>query len=185
MPKNATPKEKAQAKARELRKGAKALERAAGIEGAFVEIEEALGLRDRTHRYRTAKKYDLPMDSGDPVLAWKELSVLLFKRMVEYGERPESTEEQQLREKKLRGEVRVLQERYRKLENENEKQEGFLVDRREIKTDLSLLASFIRKAGDLMGRKSTLTGRDAQRILNAALDKYERKLDSITGQNEK
>ena len=85
-----------------------------------------------------------------------------------------------LKEEKLVEEINVLRERTRKLENENEKHEGFLVDRRGLRAGLTLLASLIKDAGDLIGRKSTIRGRDAQEILNKCLDKFENKIDSAT-----
>lgn len=140
----------------------------------FGQIEQALGFRDRTHRYREAAKFDLPLGSGDQVPEWPELAGLLYQRLVEESRRQDESETGDLKEEKLREEIKVLQERYRKLEMENEAKEGNLVDVNELYVWAERLASFIRKAGELIARKNTLTGQEAQEIINNAVDDFER-----------
>ena len=78
-----------------------------------------------------------------------------------------------MKEEKLKEEIKVLQERYRKLELENQSKEGNLVDVDDLYVWAEKLASFIRRAGDLLARKNTITGREAQEIVNNAVDEFE------------
>ena len=142
----------------------------------FSDIETALGLRDRTHRHRIAKAHEIPIGSGDTAPDWPELAGMIYQRMMQYSKRPESADELELKEQKLREEINVLQERHKKLEIENETKTGNMVDVRELHDLQVELSAVIRKAGDLMGRKTKLTGRDAQQILNKALDEFYRLL---------
>ena len=140
----------------------------------FTQIEQALGFRDRTHRHREAAKFDLPIGSGDIVPQWSELASVLFQRLVEESKRQDESDSGDLKEEKLREEIKVLQERYRKLEMENEAKEGNLVDVNELYFWAERLAEFIRKAGELVARKNTLTGQEVQEIINNAVDDFER-----------
>ena len=84
----------------------------------------------------------------------------------------ESVEVLRLKEEKLKGEIEILQRRAQKMETEELRNQGRLVDVNELLGLQTELANCIRKTGDLMGRKSKLTGRDAQQILNKALDDF-------------
>ena len=137
------------------------------MDETFTEIERALGLRDSKHRHREAKKHELPMGSGDqPNL--EALLAALYRRMIEYDEI-----DGDLREEKLKLEIKVLTERHRKMEMGNQATEGNLVDVNELFEWADKLASFIRRAGDLLARKNTITGQEAQEIVNNAVDEFE------------
>ena len=138
----------------------------------FKKIEAALGIRDRTHRHRIAKQHRLPIGTGDQVPDWETLAGEVFQRMLEYGERPETTDKKELDQQKIREEIKYKQTQQQKLELEIQTKQGRMVDVNELKELQTELANCIRKAGDLMGRKSKLTGRDAQQILNKTLDEF-------------
>ena len=134
----------------------------------FAEIERVLGLRDSKHRHREAKKHELPMGSGDqPNL--ENLLAALYRRMNEYDEI-----DGDLREEKLKLEIKVLTERHRKMEMGNQATEGNLVDVNELFEWADKLASSIRKAGDLVARKHTLKGVEAQEIINNSVEEFDR-----------
>jgi hypothetical protein len=149
----------------------------------FSDVERALGLRDRTHRYREAAKFGLPIGSGDTIPTWPDLAGLLFRRLVDESNRQEESIDGDLKEEKLKEEIKVLQERYRKLEMENEANEGNLVDVNELFGWAEKLASFIRKAGDLLARKNKLTGREAQEVINNAIDDFEQSTKEFRDQH--
>ena len=146
---------------------------------SYGEIEQVLGFRERNERHRAAKKHGLPIGSGDTVPTWQELSGMLWKKMLDYAKRPESIDDASLKTEKLQGEIKVLEERYRKLEIENQIKEEHLVDIRDLTQGLSGLGQIMRETGDTLARKKTLTGRDAVELWNSGLDKYERKRKAI------
>ena len=74
---------KAKDLAAKLRRDAKKLERAVGVEGQFLKIEEAIGFRDRTHRHREAKKHNLPIGSGDQAPTLDACLKIIWDKMVE------------------------------------------------------------------------------------------------------
>ena len=82
-----------------------------------------------------------------------------------------------LKEEKLKEEINVLKERNRKLQFENEVTAGNMADIRSLREMLAGLAVPIRKLGELIGRKATITGPDAQQMINRAIEDYERALD--------
>ena len=81
-----------------------------------------------------------------------------------------------LKEEKLKEEINVLKERNRKLQFENEVTAGNMADIRSLREMLAGLAVPIRKLGELIGRKATVTGLDAQQMINQAIEDYERAL---------
>ena len=101
--------------------------------------------------------------------------VLWHTSMIAAGDTEEVTD---LKEEKLREEINVLKQRCQKLEIENDTKTGHMIDVRELKELQGQLATCIRKAGDLMARKTKLTGRDAQQILNKALDEFHNHLEA-------
>jgi phage terminase Nu1 subunit (DNA packaging protein) len=91
-------------------------------------------------------------------------------------------EDASLTEKKARKvdeEIRKLQEQIVRLRTENELQAGLRLRREEIIEPLERMASIIRGVGEKLARKGSLTGRDAQQMLNHAVDQYERELAEI------
>ena len=81
-----------------------------------------------------------------------------------------------LKEAKLQEEIKVLRERNRKLQFENDEKEGVMADINKLRGMLVGLIPPLRKLGELLGRKATITGPDAQQMVNRALDDYEREL---------
>lgn len=80
----------------------------------------------------------------------------------------------ELRDEKTRQEIKVLEKRNRKLDIENQTKGGNLVDVNELFGWADRMGAYIRRAGDLIARKNTLTGREAQEIINTALDDFEK-----------
>ena len=68
---------------------------------------------------------------------------------------------------------KIKTEKLRKLKRDNETAEGNLVDVNELFSWAEKLGAFIRRAGDLLARKNTITGREAQEILNNAVGEFE------------
>ena len=68
---------------------------------------------------------------------------------------------------------KIKTEKLRKLKRDNETAEGNLVDVNELFSWAEKLGAFIRRAGDLLARKNTITGREAQEIVNNAVDEFE------------
>ena len=69
---------------------------------------------------------------------------------------------------------KIKTEKLRKLKRDNETAEGNLVDVNELFSWAEKLGAFIRQAGDLLARKNTITGREAQEILNSSVDEFDR-----------
>jgi len=68
---------------------------------------------------------------------------------------------------------KIKTEKLRKLKRDNETAEGNLVDVNELFSWAEKLGAFIRQAGDLLARKNTITGREAQEIVNNAVGEFE------------
>ena len=90
-----------------------------------------------------------------------------------------------LKDEKLKAEIGVLKERNRKLQFENEETAGNLADIRLMAEMLTGLSVPMRKLGDMLGRKSTITGIDAQQMLNQTITDYERLLREQFGEQDK
>ena len=95
------------------------------------------------------------------------------------------SESNPLKDEKLREEINVLRERNRKLQFENEEKAGNLADIRLMAEMLTGLSVPMRKLGDMLGRKSTITGIDAQQMLNQTITDYERLLREQFGEQDK
>ncbi len=76
---------------------------------------------------------------------------------------------------------RYRQERARMARLARRTREGQLIERAKAHEDLAHLASILRRAGETLGRRPTLTGEEAQQILEDALTLYERELDDRFG----
>jgi hypothetical protein len=76
---------------------------------------------------------------------------------------------------------RYRRERARLARLERRRREGELIERDKAHEDLAHLATILRRAGETLGRRPTLTGEEAQQILEDALSLYERELDDRFG----
>ena len=102
---------------------------------------------------------------------------MLTAKVDEYGKRPTSVAEAGLKEDKLRQEIAILKERNKKLQFENETTAGIMANVHRLRENLLGVIVPLNRVGELFGRKSTITGRDAQQMLNNALEDYKRSLE--------
>ena len=101
---------------------------------------------------------------------------MLTAKVNEYGERPISIDEAELKAEKLREEILVLKKRNRKLQFENETTAGNMANIHRLRENLIGVIVPLHKVGEIFARKPNITGSDAQQMLNRALEDYERSL---------
>lgn len=112
-----------------------------------------------------------PQIDRDPAEKSKE-SFYDIRRLVQWTIAKLSPDE--VETKKKEQDLRYATARAEKMEAENKVRSGELVAVVEVREMLEAVAKKIRDVGDLMGRKSSIAGKDAQRLLNDALAEYER-----------
>lgn len=98
------------------------------------------------------------------------------RQVVEWFVGYECEESSDLKAEKIREEIHVLKERNRKLQFENETTAGNLANVNNLRDMLYGLVPPFQRLGELVGRKSNLTGPDVQQMINKTLDDYERLL---------
>lgn len=76
----------------------------------------------------------------------------------------------------LERQIRKLEQQIRKLENENEENEGRTIPKESLVEHHERLAAQLRNLGDNFARKQLITGAEAQAMLNATLQTYQREL---------
>lgn len=140
---------------------------------------ELFGIQ-HNQRNQWEEKLQIPCGKGRETIDLFAVAAVLRKIC---GRRADlSGDDANLAEKKSRKvdeEILKLQEQVVRLRTENELHAGIRLRREEIIEPLERMASIIRGVGEKLARKGSLTGREAQQMLNHAVDNYERELSEI------
>ena len=91
----------------------------------------------------------------------------------------ESNDIAEKKKQKLEEEIVKLQHQNIKLRAENETLAGDRLPRKPVEERLERMAAVIRQVGDDLARRPRMTGEDAQRLLNHALQNYMRELNEL------
>ena len=132
---------------------------------SLIGVKQSSQINQEANRYGFELLPGGDVDLGQAYLAIRNL----------YQEETEGDKD--LKEEKLKEEIEKLRHHNFEKRISNEVLAGSRIEVSKIKPLLDFLANEIREAGDLVARKSTLTGKKCQAILNKCVDKLEREID--------
>ncbi|MEZ6097251.1 MAG: hypothetical protein R3C03_24010 [Pirellulaceae bacterium] len=168
---------KSEARALEAVKEQKLSEMLRAVRAKF--FNDLFGIQNN-QRNQWEETLDIPCGRGresiDLFAVCASIRTIFSKRMeIASG----SQDSAQLKIEKLQAEIEKLQNQNVKQRTENELLARERLPKQMIVSRLDKMANIIRGVGEDLSRKSKLTGEQAQRMINHALDQYKRELSTI------